>query len=280
MKIYKSEDFIERGRSVGIFRARNSSPEPMHSHDFIELVYIRSGRAIQHIDDESYEVSRGDVLFINRGSVHSFEPLCEMEYINICFSPEVVSDSIITKENAPTLLLLTAYEELRRGRDGGVISFHGEERTEAEGLLDAMLREHGRDEPYAYRIVESYMNVFVMRMLRALERGIADDGLDDMWRQLTEYIDENCSERVSLSELAKRCFYNPSYFSRAFKQRVGVSLTEYVARKRVERASALLTDTDMSVEKICETVGFSDRSAFYRAFVKYMGITVGEYRKR
>ncbi len=69
MKVYKSEDFIERGRIVGIFHAKNVSPEPVHSHDFIELVYIRSGRAFQLVDSVSCEVASGDVLFINRGSL-------------------------------------------------------------------------------------------------------------------------------------------------------------------------------------------------------------------
>ncbi len=262
-----------------MFSAEVSAPEQIHSHDFIELVYVRDGRATQCVDDATYEVGRGDVLFISLGSRHSFTPHGSFSYVNICFSPDVVADSMITRENAPALLLLTAYEELRGGRGGGVISFHGEGRADIERLIDAMLAEQESAAPYSDRIIESYMSVIVMKMLRRLTEGIAEDGLSSVWRRVEEYIDENYTSRLSLPELAKRSFYNPSYFSRAFRKRFGLSLTDYITKKRVERSRQLLDSGCDSVESICVTCGFSDKSAFYRAFLKYEGISVSDYRK-
>ena len=102
---------------------------------------------------------------------------------------------------------------------------------------------------------------------------------DRMWRQLTEYIEGNPNADLSLPTLARKCFYNPAYFSRIFKEKFGVSLVEYVNRNRVERASHLLRESDMSVDEIIASVGFSDRSNFYRVFSKFTGTTPADLRK-
>ena len=73
MKFYKSEQFVDEGKSIGVFyRNESSMVETIHRHDFIEIIYILSGESEQVIDGVSYSVKRGDVLFINYGSTHSF----------------------------------------------------------------------------------------------------------------------------------------------------------------------------------------------------------------
>ena len=101
----------------------------------------------------------------------------------------------------------------------------------------------------------------------------------DLWDKLLKYIDDNLSSELSLPYLAKKCFYNPSYFSRAFKERCGVSLTKYITVRRVERAIVLLENGGMSSEKIAEAVGFASKSALYRAFLREKGVSLSDYRK-
>ena len=97
MKVYRTEELIEKGKSLHIFASKRCDrPEPTHIHDFIEIIYVKSGEAEECVDGVSYHVRHGDVIFINYGSTHSFTPCGEYAYINICFSPEVVGDAIVT----------------------------------------------------------------------------------------------------------------------------------------------------------------------------------------
>ena len=111
---------------------------------------------------------------------------------------------------------------------------------------------------------------------------MSDSGvrIKDVWDELTEYIDENLHEELTLSSLAKKSFYNPSYFSRIFKQRFGMSLSDYVRTKRIEHAMRLLTETELSVDEITARIGYADRSAFYHAFSKHAGMTPAEFRAK
>ena len=134
--------------------------------------------------------------------------------------------------------------------------------------------------PSSNKIIESYMNILITKMLRKTSPQVDVDSeeLDNMWRELSDYIDENLDAKLTLSLLASKCFYNPSYFSRAFKDKFGMTLTEYVNRKRVASASKLLLESDMSVDEISFKVGFFDRSNFYHTFSKIMGTTPSEFR--
>jgi len=280
MKIYKTEKYIEKGNSLYIFTERGCThTEAEHQHDFIEIVYVLGGEADELVDDRCYRVRHGDMIFINYGSTHSFVARGEYSYVNICFSPEVVGDAIVTAENAFSLLSLTAFHEMCREADEGLISFFGEERRQIEQILDAMLEECHQRQTSWQRVMESYLNILITRMLRQVERGVHRGELNDTWRELLEYIDRNPGAELTLSALAQKCFYNPSYFSRVFKEKFGMSPGAYVSRKRAEHAAGLLCESELSIEKIGEQSGFSDRSSFYHAFAKHLGMTPAEYRR-
>ena len=114
MKVYKTEEWIERGKSMHIFSSHTGGVTPIHTHDFIEIIYVSSGSATQTVDGEVFEVKHGDMIFMNYGSTHSFDAHGDFRYINICFSPETVGQTIITPHNAFSLLSLTAFDEMRR----------------------------------------------------------------------------------------------------------------------------------------------------------------------
>ncbi len=279
-KVYKNHQFIEEGKSLRIFRARRQNrEEPRHVHEFIEIIYILRGCAKHEIDDRSYEVSHGDMLFINYGSTHAFSS-SNFDYINICFSPEVISNSLITERNAFALLSLTAFNEICNESDGARLTFRGRERQQIEDILAAMLAESKEKQTGWDRVVENYFHILITKMLRKTEQGMEGQELGDVWRELSDYIDANLDTELSLGALAKKCFYNPSYFSRVFKEKFGTSLVEYVNRRRVEGAVKLLREGELSVDEISERVGFSDRSNFYRAFSKYLHTTPTDYRRQ
>ena len=278
MKVYQFENYKDLGRNIHIFSATRTKAETQHIHDFIEIVYYKSGKAVETIDGKSFKVKHGDMIFINRGSTHSFVPDGEFIYINMCFSPDAVADSSLTRENAYSLLSLVAFDEMRKDSNYGKISFFGNERREIEGILSAMLAEYKSRKPAWESVVDSYFNILVTKMMRKTGLGIKKEDVDGMWQELSEYIDENLDSELSLSSLAAKYFYNPSYFSRIFKEKFQVSFVEYVNKKRIDHALELLCESALSVEEICARVGFSDRSNFYHAFSKYVGSTPSEFR--
>lgn len=278
MQIFTNEKYIKNGKNVGIFRQTTKLVSVAHRHEFIEIIYIVSGKAFQNVDGQEYRVKKGDIIFINYGGVHQFTPDDTFTFYNICFSPEVISDTIINPDNAFLLLSLTAFDAMRGEHNGGIISFSGKECLEIEHILEAMLAEYQEDLPFSNKILESYINILITKMLRKAQLGIDQQDTQNIWQELLEYIDRNLDADLTLSALAKKCFYNPSYFSRIFKQKFQMTPTEYVCRKRIDLAIHLLSESNLSVDEIGLKAGFTDRSTFYAAFAKITGSTPSHYR--
>jgi mannose-6-phosphate isomerase-like protein (cupin superfamily) len=192
MKKYKAEWYMQKGHSVGVF-SKTSNFEPVHMHEFIEIIYAKSGSAVERIDDVDYHVKRGDMIFVNYGSTHSFSASDneKYEYVNICFAPEVVADSIITPENAFSILSLTAIDEINCEMVGAKLSFFGSERREIEDILDSMLREKEKNEQFSGEILESYLNILIKKMLRKTSAVPEQSKTDENWKVILDYIDDN-----------------------------------------------------------------------------------------
>jgi len=279
MRQYKSDDLIEREATIHIFES-NGEVCPQHDHDFIEIVYVKSGSATEFVNDDRYEVGRGDLIFINYGSTHRFLAHGGLSYVNICFKPESLEGGLITPENAFGVLQLTAFDEIRREGAGGMISFDVEEQPEIERLLTTMLREY-RGRASGWQIaLKSYMNVLFVHMLRKTTIGAIGEEGTSLWEDLQEYIDEHLGSELSLSNLAHKCFYNPSYFSRVFKERFGMPLTEYISRRKLDCAIRLRRAGKLSMAQIAERAGFSSTSALYRASLRLTGKRFSELGER
>ena len=275
---YKSRDFIKDDSYVHTFKMADLVNKEEHLHDFIEIVYILSGKAVERINGFEFNVKHGDLLFINYGSTHSFDFEGDFSYLNVCFNPELLGRTI-SKEVAFPLLSLTAFDELKEN-DGLNLFFSGNERNDLETILFAMLKEEKEKLPKWNNIVESYMNVLIGLILRKyLSKEIAEDIQED-WIDLIEFIENNLGTKLTLKTLSEKCFYNPAYFSRVFKEKFNITLTEYIMRKRIERASKMLSDTDMSIDQVARSCGYETISAFYRAFNKIKGMSVSDFRKK
>ena len=168
---------------------------------------------------------------------------------------------------------------MRGTNDGGKVTFSGNDRSEIESIINAMLKEKSEEKAYTDAIMQSYMNILMVKMLRKVDILPYDDKKSKLWQELSDYIDKNLDSKLTLEALAKKCFYNPSYFSRAFKEKFGLSFKEYVGRKRIEYSCRLLENTDYTVDEISAMAGFSERSSFYQLFAKYTNATPSDYRK-
>ena len=89
---------------------------------------------------------------------------------------------------------------------------------------------------------------------------------------------DNCLGR-SVQQLADMVYVSKSYLSRAFKQKTGLSLMEYLNSLRMEAAKALLAASNMNTDEIAYRTGYHSAKFFYRAFRAYTGMSTREYRK-
>ncbi|AZV56186.1 response regulator [Clostridium sp. AWRP] len=83
-----------------------------------------------------------------------------------------------------------------------------------------------------------------------------------------KYIDNNYTQDIKLNTVANFVHLNPQYLSRYFKQKMGVTFTQYITNLRLENAKKLLVNTDKSITQIAMEVGYTDIAYFSKVFFK------------
>ena len=271
MKVYEKERMLSGGRGIAVRPHHQTHTESEHLHEFIEIVYIRNGNGVHGIDGVEYAVSRGSLLFINYRQVHYFSG--DMDFVNILIDPKWISENLIDSENAFELLSLSAFSDFQSLTPGkALLRFDGAGRARIERLLEQMQMEEAAKEPGYDTVLKAQINILLTLIFRRMLPKV--DGFD-----FAEYIRAHCDEKLTLESLARECFYNPSYFSRLFREHYGMTVTEYINRSRVEKAKELLDSTNMSAEEISRQVGYVSKTAFYKRFAESVGMTPQQYRK-
>jgi YesN/AraC family two-component response regulator len=99
-------------------------------------------------------------------------------------------------------------------------------------------------------------------------------------RKAESFIKTNFTRKISLREVAKIAGLSAPYFSTIFKEEMGENLSKYINRQRVEKASRMLLETDISLSEISNACCFDDQSWFSKIFKSFTGISPSKYRSQ
>jgi AraC-like DNA-binding protein/ligand-binding sensor protein len=99
-------------------------------------------------------------------------------------------------------------------------------------------------------------------------------------RKAESFIKGNFTRKISLREVAKIAGLSAPYFSTIFKEEMGENLSKYINRQRVQKASRMLLETDISLAEISNACCFDDQSWFSKIFKNFTGISPSKYRSQ
>ena len=93
-----------------------------------------------------------------------------------------------------------------------------------------------------------------------------------------DLMDARYREPLDVAALARAAHLSPAHFSREFRRAFGESPHQYLLTRRLERAAALLRNTDRSVSDVCLTVGLRSVGSFTTSFGRAFGLSPTAYR--
>lgn len=98
--------------------------------------------------------------------------------------------------------------------------------------------------------------------------------------RVVEYVDDNYDRDIKLSQVADNFYVSHAYLGQLFKEHTGVFFSDYINKKRVDKAKELYITGNFKIYEIIEKVGYKHSEHFYRQFKKYEGITFAEFRTK
>lgn len=266
-------DLYEGGESSGTF----------HHLDFLALYAVRNGRAVHWIDNHPYGLVRGDVYLMAPGSTHRFSQFAGLE-LDVFFFQNTFfnSEELSALRQCPGILQLFA------GGSGMEHRIHAnpEEWRAIETHIEKMRREWGETSLVGALMLKHEFFSLLVSLARLLESNShvrassneerqPDSGLAEALR----YCEEHFDKPLSVQKLAARAFLSRGHFSGLFTREVGMSPAAYVRFIRLDKARALLRDTNIPVRQIASQCGFKNSAQFSRAFRNFYKHSPSQYRK-
>ncbi len=163
-------------------------------------------------------------------------------------------------------------------------------------MLTRFCIEGGLEPEQAYRLSDFYIlkmdSCQTIRQVADLHHDMAKDFTGKMIlnkkssiiskpvMQCVDYIYSNIKDRITVQDLADYTGLSTNYLSRVFKQNLGISISDYIREKKIEKATHLLKYSDESIVDIANYLSFSSQSHFIQTFQNYTGLTPKKYRDR
>lgn len=251
----------------------------LHWHPEVEFNLVLSGQAELILEFSTYTLSPGDILLVNKKSVHGFyrkddqdfnvkAVLFQLDFLSGKGSDAVSQDYIAPLDNGEREFLSLihpadpVYPRLRSMLEE-VFSLYKSQRPHYSLLMKARLLE------VVYLLYEADC-VRSTGTLSPRNRSLKD---------AIDFIGQNYARPIPAQEAANVAGYSKYHFLRIFKTAVGMDFSRYVNQVRLDQAALLLKTTSLSVTEIALTVGFSDSAYFTKRFREAYHITPLAFRR-
>ena len=155
------------------------------------------------------------------------------------------------------------------------------ELPQLRALVDALYGTSERElDPYVVNLRRGYLLALCAELIRQMTVVKLPVGDSNSLRAIVSFCSQNYAENLSLSLLEEKLHLNKFYISHLISGKLGLRFNDYVNSLRVSEACRYLLNSNHSVTEISALVGFNTPRTFNRAFIKQMGVSPTEYRRR
>lgn len=251
-----------------------------HCHPKIEITYVKEGSMHYRINNRSFHLKEGDIIFCNSNALHSgeMENQEDCSYIPITFDPKLIygffQSTICTRYVDPVIQNLAVcavhidysekWHETFRDRMLEVISLDKQKPDFYE--LDISIR------------MQLLWRLLVEHLPHQPVSTTSDFTEYERIRRILSYIEQNYMNQITLDDISEHIHLCESECTRLFKRHMNTTLFSFLQEYRIERSLEYL-NTKESISSIAEKTGFSDSNYYSKVFSKIKGCSPREYRK-
>lgn len=254
---------------------------PQHWHEEFEWVYVEHGSVNITVHGKQYSLGENKICFINSGELHEIKSTGSSLHHAIVFQPKILDfefydlcqHSIIQPVTGNKMLFPTVFSDAQSGLQREILPY----------LKETVKIYHSNPSGGALSLKLQLLHVIdILSRNKCFSQNISTSTQEDSISKLKKvigYIKENYENKITLEELAKICYMSPNYFCNYFHKETGKTPIVFINEYRIQKASKLLSQSDISISEAAVKVGFDNFSYFIRKFKEYKGVTPKQYKE-
>ena len=251
---------------------------PDHSHNYYEFYFFLAGHAVLTVNGQEYNIKKGHMAVIPPGVRHQITIVDnDIPYQRFVFwvskhyarkimdvSPHCAPAFSTAKSNEPVYLYFF-----------DLFEFNSLQSRLLEIVEEKLMDRYGKDEMIFNQIVGLFL--VLSRKIHNMEQNLTE--LEKpLFANVLDFIDRHLEEDLCLDYIADNFFVSKYHLSHVFKENMGISLYQYILKKRLKGASAAILSTQ-EITSVYANFGFKDYSSFYRAFKNEYGMSPKQFRE-
>lgn len=280
----QEKTFIPQKFDISVGRMHRYMPAHWHTNDYFELYYVFAGNCHLHFDNEVVALSTGTVFLLSPTSYHA-SPCYSDDCILMYYMIRTSTFNRVFWNNLKEQNMMSAFFRKVLNGEGGKSYLHFETGNDQkiQNILFEIYQEYEAGDHHSPQMMNALMSTFFIQLLRGyINKVQLPTDMPISWNpqfsEIFTYIQNNYRE-VTLKQLAERFSYSERQLARIIHAATNKNFLEVLLEIRMQQAAGYLTMTEQSAEKIAELVGYGNASSFYRAFMKFYGVSPSGYRK-
>ncbi|MCR4904306.1 MAG: AraC family transcriptional regulator [Butyrivibrio sp.] len=265
------------------------SMKTRHFHETIELFVLTTGERYFFVDRYVYHMKSHMAVLIASGQIHKtslVEAKPEHSRFLLQYSKEIFEGMMESS-------LDLSYDEICH-KYGGMIAFSDEGWIRITEKYEELKKEADREpgsplyNPALIKCIGFEILLIYIKEMENIQKkhqsAIEEDsyrvqsGVYNTIENVTDYINENFSEDITLDMLSEKFYISRAGLTRAFKNITGITVIQYLTIVRVRKACFYLKNTSDSITEISEKCGFGNVTYFEKVFRRSHGMTPRQYR--
>ena len=287
MKTYHLNDFILNTEFPFFIQyGQHEDNLSLHTHaDFYELTIVLNGTATHVVNDEKYQIKKGDMFVIGDKIAHAYENPQDFKICNIMYrlTNLLHSDYDITKSAGFHALFVI--EPFLKGKDYTThLKFTNRLQLSPSrfeiihNMITSMIQEYNaKEDGWKTTLYANFLDL-VVKLSRAYHVDMENHDLTLKIAIPLAYIENHLTEPLSIVDLAKQANMSVRHFTRIFHNVYNSSPNAYIIRHRIQYSYSLLKNSDLTIANVAYKCGFNDSTYYSRQFKKQTGITPKQYR--
>jgi AraC family transcriptional regulator len=247
-----------------------------------ELEFFTESKGAMEIDDEIYEIKKGDIVFKRPGVIS--QGVLPYNCYLICFDMLGNTGKSLDSYN------LFENQKLQEDYSSPLLDviptlIHSASYEKYHFLFSSVVSEFFSSAPNSNVLIRSYvLQILYQLYLDSVElkrnEVLPSSAYNTKIKNVCAHIKHNLKTKLDLDTLSKVSGLSPFYFQRIFKQIMGVTPNTYILKLKLEKAKELLMNTRMSITEISLECGFQNIPYFSHVFKQHLGMPPVEYRKK
>ena len=242
---------------------------PSHFHNHIEMIYMKTGTAAAAVDLVDYVLEPDDLLIVFPNQIHRYTKNMPEGQDDHTFDVLLVDPHFIPD-----------FADLYKGKSPECAIIKGLSNYPSLYAMVTLLSKMQKNTDSASPVILKGLLYSILGEF-ALLNPLVDQPASEKSavKTIIKYCSENYGKDISLELLEQDLFLSKYYISHVFHDKMKTGFFEYVNFLRVSEACQLLLNTDMSIAKIGEAVGFKSTRTFNRAFSRIHGVSPLKYKE-